>query len=951
MRLHRSFLTSLLAIPLSFIVPKSVTAQASPSPGNIDKYAGNYLYRTDDIYATGASLRAPDGLAMDLAGNLYIADKSDHAVRKVSPSGQITTVIGTLGSAGFSPDGVAATSAQLNEPISVAVNADGTVLYVADYANHVVRKVDASGNIITVAGNGAPAAESGDVIPEVGSALATSLDPHSVALNPKTGELYVADLTHCLVRKVDASGNITTVAGSLYAQNYDSLMEGDLASKVHLYSPKALAFDKDGNLYIADQYAERVYKVDTTTKTIRTFAGTGMAATDHTAANGDGGLATLAQLNAPAGLTTDAAGNLYITDQGNFRIRKVDVTDPKNEVITTIAGNGVAVSLGTDGGPVDPRLGDGGLAINASLHTYVAGLVVSSSNYLYIADFGNTVVRVVNLATPACSFTLSNTSAAFSAAAADGSVNVTSRSGCSWTATSSASWLTVTPASSAGNGSVSFHVEANSSTSPRSGTFTVEGQTFTITQQGTIPACSYTLSESSAVFSAAPADGSVNVTSQSGCSWTATSGDSWLTVMNGANGVANGSVSFHAQANIGNSPRTATITIAGQDMTVTQAGTAVSVPSGLRFVPVTPCRIADTRDANGSFGGPVLAGQTTRDFPVPQSRCGIPADAQAYSMNFTVVPTGKLDYLTVFPTGQPKPFVSTLNSRDGRIKANAAIVPASKDGAVSVFATDSTQVIIDINGYFVPASNTSALAFYPMAPCRVTDTRIAAGAFGMPAMAGQQERIFPVQTSSCQVPASAKAYSLNYTVVPKKPLGYLTTWPTGKDRPLVSTLNAPTGTITANAAIVPAGDNGDVSVFVTDDTELIVDINGYFAPPANGGLSLYNLEPCRVYDSREVSGGQPMVNTTAISVAGTCKAPANAQSYVFNSTVVPTNSLLFLSLWPHGTGDQPTVSALNAPDGAVTSNMALVPTSDGSINAFGSDSTHMILDIFGYFAP
>src|SRR4051812_6567190 len=106
------------------------------------------------------------------------------------------------------------------------------------------------------------------------------------------------------------------------------------------------------------------------------------------------------------------------------------------------------------------------------------------------------------------------------------------------------------------------------------------------------------------------------------------------------------------------------------------------------------------------------------------------------------------------------------------------------------------------------------------------------------------EPLPPILTSACNIPAAAKAYSLNYTVVPKEPrLGYLTIWPTGQTRPGVSTTNAPTGTITANAAIVPAGDNGDVSVYVTHDTNLIIDINGYFAPPASGGLSLYNLAP------------------------------------------------------------------------------------------------------------
>ena len=94
-----------------------------------------------------------------------------------------------------------------------------------------------------------------------------------------------------------------------------------------------------------------------------------------------------------------------------------------------------------------------------------------------------------------------------------------------------------------------------------------------------------------------------------------------------------------------------------------------------------------------------------------------------------------------------------------------------------------------------------------------------------------------------------------------------------------------------------------------------------------------------------------MVNSLGITVAGTCSAPANAQSYVFNTTVIPMEALLFVTLWPHGATEQPTVSALNAPDGIVTSNMAIVPSSDGSVNAFAHDKTHLILDIFGYFAP
>ena len=138
--------------------------------------------------------------------------------------------------------------------------------------------------------------------------------------------------------------------------------------------------------------------------------------------------------------------------------------------------------------------------------------------------------------------------------------------------------------------------------------------------------------------------------------------------------------------------------------------------------------------------------------------------------------------------------------------------------------------------------------------------------------------------------------------------------------------------MTANAAIVPAGSNGDISVFASDDTDLVIDINGYFAPSLsyNAGLWLYNVTPCRVLDTRNPPASA-LSATRVVSVAGTCGVPGVAQAYVFNATVVPSGTLGYLSLWPQGLS-QPLVSTLNALDGAVTSNMAIVPTNNGSIN-------------------
>ena len=378
--------------------------------------------------------------------------------------------------------------------------------------------------------------------------------------------------------------------------------------------------------------------------------------------------------------------------------------------------------------------------------------------------------------------------------------------------------------------------------------------------------------------------------------------------------------------------------------------TTAQAQSALQFIPTTPCRVVDTRNATGVFGGPGLAGGATRTFAIPQSACSIPSTAVAYSLNATVVPNGPLDYLTIWPAGQTQPFVSTLNSADGRTKANAAITAAGTNGGISVYTTDSTNLILDINGYFVPlGTSASSLDFYPLTPCRVVDTRGSTGTLGGPSLTAGETRSFPIQSSSCGIPSTAQAYSLNITAAPQGPMGWLTAWATGQSQPAVSTLNAPTGAITANADIVSAGSGGDVSVYVTDSSNVIIDVNGYFAPPTASGLSFYTVTQCRALDTR--SGSGTFQGTLNVPIQDSvCTPPASAQAYVLNATVDPHNPMAYLTLWPDGTA-QPYVSTLNAYDGLLTSNMAIVPNVNGVLDVYASDPTYLFFDLSGYFAP
>jgi hypothetical protein len=169
--------------------------------------------------------------------------------------------------------------------------------------------------------------------------------------------------------------------------------------------------------------------------------------------------------------------------------------------------------------------------------------------------------------------------------------------------------------------------------------------------------------------------------------------------------------------------------------------------------------------------------------------------------------------------------------------------------------------------------------------------------------------------------------------------------------PSTSTLNAPTGAVTANGSITPAGTNGDISIYVTDRTDLIADINGYFAPDGTGGLLLYNTNPCRMLDSRVTDTPSQSLGTMLLDFGGSaCGIPATASAALTNITAVPMERLEFLSVGPPA-WDLKSSSLLNAYDGEIASNVALVPLAGGYADAYTTNRTHLIVDVFGYFAP
>ncbi len=309
-----------------------------------------------------AEINDPTAVAVDAQGDVYVADSLNNRVRKITPAGVITTIAGN-GNYGFSGDGGPATQAELWDPVGLAIDSAGN-LYIADFYNNRIRKVTPAGTISTVAGYGTYgfAGDGG------GATKAWFEGPTAVAVDSK-GDLFIADSGNDRIRKVTpAWGQITTIAGTgVFGYSGD----GGPATSAELNGIAGLAVDSAGNLYIADQYDNRIRRISPS-GVITTVAGTGLAGF-----SGDGGPATAAELSFPSGVATDSNGAVFIADEGNQRVREITAAG----TLETVAGTG-AVGFA----------GDGGLAGWARLSS-PQSVAAGPDGSIYVADTGNDRVR------------------------------------------------------------------------------------------------------------------------------------------------------------------------------------------------------------------------------------------------------------------------------------------------------------------------------------------------------------------------------------------------------------------------------------------------------------------------------------------------------------------------------------------------------------------------------
>ncbi len=927
------------------------------------------------------------GLAVDGGGNLYIADGANSRVRKVTPAGTITTVVGN-GSVGVGGDGGPATEAQLENPDGLAFDGAGN-LYIAGAGR--IRKVDHSGiissvvvvvdsqwgdspvglavgptgdlyfttqdsrvrrrapdgTLTTIAGGGTDTGDGGKAT----DALLTN--PGGMTTDDK-GAVYFTETSPGRVRRVTPDGSISTVAGG-----GTDTGDGGPATSAQINRPKGIVIDGQGRLLVADYFSHRVRAVSLTDGTIGTIAGNGSFGF-----SGDNVAATSAQLYQPGRSAVDAHGNVYVADMGNHVVRRIAA----DGVITTVAGT-----------TVPGYSGDGGPGTSAQLNT-PSGVALDAAGDLYIADRQNHRIRKL---TP--SGTISTvvgtgedgvccTGGPAMAERLGDPVDVdVDREGRLFIADAQGLILKVLP-----DGSIS--IAAGKLTADEYGDERVATEArlrptaISVDKLGNLYIADRLMVRRVSTTGALktfqggsfyPADVAVD---DAGNVYIANSFESRIqkvdlsgTVTNFAG--ARGESTFSGDGGPAGAarlvdPSGVTLDSAGNLYISDQATNRIRVvgaasPSagpGSTFHPVTPQRVLDSRDGTGGYTTPWPAG-TTRNVTVTGTG-GVPANATAVVLNVTATQPTTEGHLIVYPTGVTRPLASNLNFTAGQTIPNLVITGVGSNGQVSIYNNaGTTHIIADIVGYYAP---TDGSTYAPVDPARVLDSRDGTGGYTTPWPAGTTRDVTVTGTGG--VPANATAVVLNVTATQPTTEGYATVYPAGVTRPLTSNLNFTAGQTVANLVVSGVGTDGRVSIHNHNagTTHIIADIVGYYAP--TGGSTYTPVTPKRVLETRYGPDGRSTGfaarSDHALTVTGVgTSVPLDATAVVLNVTATEPRGEGYLSVYPAGAARSQT-SSLNFRRGQTVANLVVARVgAGGQLQIYNDalDATHVVADVVGYF--
>ncbi len=507
--------------------------------------------------------------------------------------------------------------------------------------------------------------------------------------------------------------------------------------------------------------------------------------------------------------------------------------------------------------------------------------------------------------------------------------------------------------------------------------FDISDVNFTLTTG----ACTFTITPTGQSFSSNAGSNSISVTTTAGCAWTAVSNDAWITITSGSNGNGNGSVNYSVSTNTGTN-RAGTILVAGKTFTVVQAGTVAT--TGLQYYPLPrPIRLFDSRAPIPGFAPCAYLNQIrvggqeyTHQARVTCDGITIPSTAKFIVGSAAVTSPQADGFITLWPNGQTRPPVSSLNYVAGQTIPNSFTVGLDANGNFRAYSFSTTHMIVDVVGYFAPPA-TGGLYFHPLPrPIRLYDTRPSAPGFPACAFLNaplQSQQSFSrsalITCDGITIPADAQVITGMATATQSTADGFITMWPTGEQIPPVSNVNYSAGQTVTNSFTVRLNSAGSFDVQAWTTTHLMVDVTGYYSSSvvdANGaGYFLMPLTaPIRLFDTRAPIPGfaaceylnQSLVagteyNYLARVTCGSTTIPASAGAIIGNATVVTPSGAGYSLLWPNGQARPPVTNINYLTNQNVASAFVTGLSADGRFRLYNSVGTHFVVDISGYFAP